>query len=229
MRADTDLKDLYTYYSDQYKSTASAGGVNLDDADNVCIASTTGNRTLLMLEGHFDLDKVRSTLTLSILLGSKKESSYRGVELWTLGSSLGGGAVALQRGLIIVSIAKVYEQYSESDKAWVRGCIDVIQGQSQTSSLYGNFTDVARKLGKGAATYLEPGTYNSTSYPGLVVSGLSVRKRDASTLDLVGLWKFDTAASAASAAGTDPFKGTSQDGQFLQLSNTNSIAGWIKK
>jgi hypothetical protein len=181
-------------FSSDYRSLASGFidferyGINLDDVTWMVVSlkiSTAENSTAaIVLSGHFNSNDMRNALNKA---GNK--GSYRSIEIWT--GFIGGGAVALRNGLVIVgeNADIVYE------------CIDVITGMEQ--SLYDN-TDLREAIGELPQKALEFIAMTSgQSFPshitGCVAYAFAFDGINAKTMGVTWVGKFRDSSSASSS------------------------------
>ena len=197
MRADDDLIGLYASWEDDSTYMSETYNITWDDVNSL---TQCGDDTTL-LEGNFDLDKVRSKLED----GDYTKGKYGDVELWESDYLW----VALMDDLIITG----------SEEA-VKDCIGVIKDEKDSLADNRDVKVVMDRLPSGILT----GYDTDEEYKDLVASGLSIQKKSKDTVKGTAVYKFkdeNAAENAIEAIKGDLEENKSknidikQDGEFV--------------
>ena len=175
-RTDADLEDVYIDLESGLAELTDYAGINFDELDRVAFDEISN----MLLEGDFDLEKVRGNLVEFDL----DSDEYNGIELW------GDGSIAL------VSNKLVIFSFSGQD---VKDYVNVIKGVD--ASLYDDkdFRDVIERLPHGIIMIFMEGVFpiNYGEYDGLKVAGVSAVKMDKHSMVVTGVGKFETRDAAS--------------------------------
>jgi ABC-type branched-subunit amino acid transport system substrate-binding protein len=187
LRGDEDLKDVYDDMMGDVDDALEGCGINVDDVDRIAVSGDD----LLLLDGRFDLDELRDKLDSLDF----DENDYKDIEVWE--STDGTGWVALLVNRIVIG-----------NEDAVQDCITVIKGGEDSLQDNPDASEVMARLPGGVVMIWGTGEALTEiveeEYEGLEAGGLSLGKKDADTLKMTAVLKFEDEDAAKDA--TDQIK-----------------------
>ena len=178
LRSDSYLGGLYTAWKDALGHQMEIHGI---DSSDVGLSASGGG--LSLYEGDFDLVEVRYELEDR----DYSEYEYKDVEVWQ--KPRGNEWVALMNGLIVIG-----------SKESVQDCLTVIREEAGSLSDRQDARDVIDRLPDGVI--MQIGSVEPLSLLGifdLEAWGMSVNKKDAETIEIIAVYKFDDEDAAHDA------------------------------
>lgn len=178
LRSDGDLGGIYTAWKDAMGHEMETHGI---DSSDVSVSASGGG--LSLYQGDFDLAEVRHELEDR----DYSEYEYKDVEVWQ--KPHGNEWVALMNGFIVIGT-----------KESVQECLTVIREETGSLSDRQDARDVMDRLPDGVITQI--GSVEPLSLLGifdLEAWGMSVNKKDAQTVEIVAVYKFDDEDAAYNA------------------------------
>lgn len=157
------------------------GGIQTEDVKYFSQALIPELGVVTIITGDFNLDEIEQKLDDA----GYESGKYQEVKILEKADDESANVIALYKGIIV------------GNKTLVENCIDVIKNKNGSLSLYEDTTmrEIADKLPSGVMIGMAK---NETLYEDLVGLGVSVNKKDNTTLDVKVEYKFAVSGAAAS-------------------------------